>query len=149
MLRWIKEMLVLNMLLVPPMIFFPAICWGIALNSSPWRGYAAMACLVAAPFASAVWCLVYSQWSSAMVWQRMGRLQHWREDHGGLIHTVPRACGWMFWGLLGSIAAEVLYCRAFYLVPHCETRLSLFMWLLPFVALSPVFPIWCWRRVHP
>jgi hypothetical protein len=35
MIRWLNEMLLLTMLLVPPMIFFPAICWLVAAHPDP------------------------------------------------------------------------------------------------------------------
>jgi hypothetical protein len=35
MMKWLKEMLLLNLLLVPPMIFFPALCWLLAAHPDP------------------------------------------------------------------------------------------------------------------
>ena len=35
MIRWLKEMLLLNILLVPPMVFFPAICLMLAAHPNP------------------------------------------------------------------------------------------------------------------
>src|ERR1019366_4828489 len=110
MIRWLKEMLLLNLLLVPPMVFFPAICWLLAAHPDPT---AAQACFWFGPLSAGFWVLVYSQWSSAMAWQRMGRLKQWREDHGGFLCTIPRACGWLFLGIVGSFACEILFMLAF------------------------------------
>lgn len=35
MVKWLKEMLLLNILLVPPMVFFPAICLTFAAHPDP------------------------------------------------------------------------------------------------------------------
>ena len=99
-----------------------------------------------APLSCGFYVLIYSQWSSAMVWQRMGRLHQWREDHGGFLCTIPRACGWLLFGIVGSFLCEVTFAVAFRFVPHCESRLSLWMALFPFAAYSPLVPTWLWRR---
>lgn len=36
------------------------------------------------------------------------RERQWRADHGGIVSTVGRATGWMFFGLFGSYFAEFL-----------------------------------------
>ena len=46
MIRWLKEMLLLNIMLVPPIVFFPAICWLLAAQPDP---IAAQACFWFAP----------------------------------------------------------------------------------------------------
>ena len=103
MIKWLREMLLLSILLGPPMVFFPAICWLLAAHPDPT---AAQACFWFGPLSAGFWVLVYSQWSSAMAWQRAGRLKQWREDHGGILRTIPRACGWMFGALFFSYLAE-------------------------------------------
>jgi hypothetical protein len=145
MLRWLKEMLLLNMLLVPLMIFFPAICWILTAHPHP---DAALALFCFAPLSAGFYVLVYSQWSSAHAWNKMGRLGQWREDHGGFVCTIPRACGWLLFGIVGSFLCEVAFAVAFRFVPHGESRLGLWMTLFPFAAYFPLVPTWLWRRRH-
>ena len=145
MMRWLKDMLLLNILLVPPMLLFPAICLTLAPHPDP---LAAQLCFLFGPLSAGFYVLVYSQWSSAHAWNKMGRLKQWREDHGGFLCTIPRACGWLLFGIVGSFAAEVGFCLAFRFVPHCESRLGLWMALFPFAAYFPLVPTWLWRRRH-
>jgi hypothetical protein len=145
MIRWVEEMLLLNILLVPPMIFFPVICLTLAAHPVP---LAAQLCFWFAPLSAGFWVLVYSQWSSAMAWQRMGRLHQWRSDHDGFLCTIPRACGWLLFGIVGSFLCEVAFAVVFRFVPHCESRLGLWMALFPFAAYFPLVPTWLWRRRH-
>jgi len=101
-----------------------------------------------APLSAGFWVLVYSQWSSAHAWNKMGRLKQWRDDHGGFLCTIPRACGWLLFGIVGSFLCEVAFGFAFRFVPHCESRLRLWMALFPFAAYFPLLPAWLWRRRH-
>ena len=60
-------------------------------------------------------------------------MREWREDHGGFIRTIPRACGWMFFGLFASCAAEFLL-----------------VWIARRAA-RPWLPLgfaWLWRRFY-
>jgi hypothetical protein len=42
----------------------------------------------------------------------MGRLRQWREDHGGFLCTIPRACGWLlFVGKDRSPRSNLMYCE--------------------------------------
>ena len=59
MIRWIKEMLLLNILLVPPMVFFPALCLlpPLLVWRSPgedWSGFAQLLFWFG-PFSAAFW----------------------------------------------------------------------------------------------
>ena len=136
MIRWLKEMLLLNLLLVPPMVFFPAICWLLAAHPDPT---AAQACFWFGPLSAGFWVLVYSQWSSVHAWQRAGRLKQWREDHGGILRTIPRTCGWMFGALFFSYLAEFVLLGI--------ARRAARPWL-PLATYSPVAFCWLWRRSH-
>jgi len=143
MIQWLKQMLLINAVLLPPMLLFPAICLTLAAHPDH---LAAQLCFWFGPLSAGFWVLVYSQWSSAMAWQRMGRLHHWRSDHGGFAHTLPRACGWLFFGIVGSFAAEVIFAFAFRLVPG--GTLKLWLTLFPFACYFPLFVTWAWRRRH-
>jgi len=145
MLRWIKAMFLLNIILVPTMIFFPAICWLIAARPDP---DVAVVLFFFAPLSAGFYVLVYSQWSSAHAWNKMGRLRQWREDHGGFACTIPRACGWLLYGIVGSFLCEVAFAAAFRFVPHCESRLRLWLAFFLFAAYFPLVPTWLWRRRH-
>jgi hypothetical protein len=81
MIRWLKEMLLVSIQLVAHMVFSPAICLKLAAHPDP---LAAQLCFWFGLLSAGFWVLVHSQWSSAMAWQRMGRLHQWRSDHGGL-----------------------------------------------------------------
>ena len=136
MIRWLKEMLLLNILLVPIMAFMPLVC--VPLVRSP---QGAQAVFWLGPLSAWFYTLVYSQWSSAMVWQRAGRLKQWRADHGRIFRTVPRACGWLFGAIFFSYAAEFL--MLFLVRPSASGRA-----LLPVFTYSPVALCWVCRRFH-
>jgi hypothetical protein len=80
-----------------------------------------------------------------------GRLKQWREDHGGFLCTIPRACGWLFLGIVGSFACEILFMLAFRAVAwqsSVEARLRLWLCLFPFASHAPLLPAWLWRRFY-
>jgi hypothetical protein len=58
MIRWLKEMLLLSILLVPPMVVFPAICLTLAGHPDP---LAAQLCFWFGPLSAGFYVLVYSQ----------------------------------------------------------------------------------------
>jgi hypothetical protein len=148
MIRWLKEMLLLSILLVPPMVFFPALCWLLAAHPDP---DAAQALFWFAPLSAGFWVLVYSQWSSTHAWNKMGRLRQWREDHGSFLCTIPRACGWLLFGIVGSFLCEVAFAVAFRAVAwqsSVKARLRLWLCLFPFASHAPLLPAWLWRRFY-
>jgi hypothetical protein len=151
MMKWLKQMLLLNAVLLPPMLLFPALCLLPIFAAHPDPGWA-QACFWFGPLSAAFWTLVYSQWSSARVWQRMGRLHEWRRDHGGLLVTVTKATAWMFLGLFGSFLCEVAFMIAFRRVPPAmfdsTARLRLWFALFPLACYFPLFAAWAWRRLH-
>lgn len=149
MIRWLKEMLLLNLLLLPPMAFLPFVCVALAVRPDPGM---ALPLFFFAPLSAGFWVLVYSQWLSAMAWQRAGRLKQWRSDHGGLLCTIPRACGWLLFGIVASFLSEIAFMLAFMSVPHGmfdgEARLRLWLSLFPVACYFPLVPAWVWRRRH-
>jgi hypothetical protein len=155
MLRWLKQMLLLNILLVPPMVIMPLLCflplWLVATHQQEDFGTIAAVTFFAAPFSCSFWVLIYSQWSSARAWQRMGRLRDWRKDHGGIVHTVVRATAWMCFGLVGSFICEGAFIVAFRVAFGSgagSSRLTLWFSAFPFAAYAPLFAAWAWRRRH-
>jgi len=63
----------------------------------PGDDYSVLAqiCFWLGPLSANFWTLVYSQWSSARRWQRMGRLHEWRRDYRGIVRTVAKATLWL------------------------------------------------------
>lgn len=149
MIRWLKEMLLLNAVLLPPMLLFPAICLTLAAHPDP---LAAQLCFWFGPLSAGFYVLVYSQWSSAHAWNKMGRLKQWRSDHGGFLCTIPRACGWLLFGIVASFFAEVVFMLAFKYVPYGmfagTARLRLWLCMFPLACYFPLLPAWAWRRRH-
>jgi hypothetical protein len=130
--RNVVELQVLNLILVPFMAVAPVV-------------------LVALPLVLIAKNPNYSQWSSAMAWQRMGRLKTWRKDHGDSLRTVTRATVWMFFGLFGSFLCEIAFLIAFCFVPWSASGAPRFMlWFggFPFACYAPLFATWAWRRGH-
>jgi hypothetical protein len=70
-----------------------------------------------APLSCAFYMVVSCHWHSARQWQRMGRLDSWRRDHGGIIRTVTKSTLYMFGGILASYFFEILFLIAFRFVP--------------------------------
>ncbi len=66
-------------------------------------------------------------------------MREWREDHGGFLHTVPRAAGWMFFGLVASYAAEFILLFL--------GRSAARPWL-PLACYFPLVPVWLWRGFY-
>ena len=66
-------------------------------------------------------------------------MREWREDHGGFLHTVPRAAGWMFFGLVATYAAEFILLFL--------GRSAARPWL-PLACYFPLVPVWLWRRFY-
>jgi hypothetical protein len=89
------------------------------------------------PWSCCFWVLIYSQLSSAPWRQGAEAVHRWREANGGLLHTVPRACGWMFGALFFSYLAEFLFLVA--------TRRP--AWL-PAATYSPLAFVWYWRHTR-
>jgi hypothetical protein len=152
--RNVVDLLVLNLILVPFMVLAPV---GlvvlplvlIAKNSNDDFSGLAQLFLWTAPLSCAFWTLVYSQWSGAMAWQRMGRVKTWRRDRGGFLHTATQATAWMFFGLFGSYLSEIAFLIAFHFVPWSVSgapRLTLWFGTFPFACYAPLFTTWAWRR---
>lgn len=132
MLKWLLKSLLIIAVLVPYAAAMPLA--SVSLCRTPGG---AEFVFWTTPFSAAVLTLIYSQWSSAHRWNRMGRLKQWRADHGGIAVTVSRATGWMFFGLFGSYACETAVILA--------TRSA--AWL-PLGAYCPLALCWLWRRKH-
>jgi hypothetical protein len=64
---------------------------------------------VLAPFACAIWMVFVCHWHTMRQWQRAGKLNTWRQDHGGIFHTVGKAVWFMVAGFFGSIIGEVIF----------------------------------------
>ena len=131
-LRHLVGTLLLALMLVPFAFFFPAL-----FLLAPKDPDARVLIFFAAPLSAGVATLIYSQWSSVHAWNRMGRLGQWREDHGGIFRTVPRACGWLFGPIFFSFIAEFAFAFSFRSAPFG---------MLALATYSPLFFCWYWRR---
>jgi hypothetical protein len=147
MIRWLKEMLLLSILLVPPMAMFPVICWLLAAHPD-WD--AALACVFFGPLSAGFWVLIYSQLSSAPWRLGADAVRQWRRDRGSLLVTAVKATCWMCFGIVASFFAEVAFMVAFKHVPYeafdGTARLRLWLCLFPFACYFPLLPAWLWRR---
>ena len=101
MIRWFKEMPLLNILLVPIMLFLPAL--SLTLPRTP---ESTTALFFLGPLSAGFYTLLYSQ-PSAAPWRRGAEaVRQWRAESGGYLHTIPRACAWMFGTLILSYGLE-------------------------------------------
>lgn len=71
MIKWLKQILLLNVVLLPPKLLFPALC---ILPLFAQHADPAWMQTLFGPLSAMFWTLLYSQWSSAMAWQGIGRL---------------------------------------------------------------------------
>jgi hypothetical protein len=61
------------------------------------------------PFACCIWMVFICHWHTVRQWQRAGKLNTWRQDHGGMRHTLAKSIWFMVSGFFGSVAAEVIF----------------------------------------
>jgi hypothetical protein len=93
------------------------------------------------PWSCCFWVLIYSVLSGSKFWLGAEHVRQWRREQGGLLVSSMKATAWMFFGLVGSYAAEFL--MLFLVRPSASGRA-----LLPAATYSPIFICWCWRRVR-
>jgi hypothetical protein len=153
-LKHLIKLLILNLILVPFMVLAPAILVVLPLvlifdNLSGDFSGLAQFFFWTGPLSCAFWMLVSCRWQSARQWQRMGRLDTWRQDHGGLLRTVAKATVYMFAGLFGSFFFEILFLIAFKFVLFewfdSVSRYALWFALFPFSTFAPVILLWLRR----
>jgi len=93
------------------------------------------------PVACMVWMVFICHWQSMRQWQRAGKLDTWRDDHGGMICTVGKSLWFMVSGFFGSVIAEsVLVVTTFRICPQALTRegLMVFFGIAPLFVFAPV-----------
>jgi len=149
MIKWLREMVLLNVVLLPPTLLFPALCLLPIFAAYTEPGWA-QAYFWFAPLSAAFWTSVYSQWSSARAWQRISRLHEWRRDHSGLLVTVTKAIVWMFLGLFGSFLSEIAFLITSRRLPYAmfERTAWLRLALFPLACYFPLLATCAWRRRH-
>jgi hypothetical protein len=153
----VKELVVLlalNIVLVPFMVFAPlifAVLPLVLIARNPHDDFSGLAQFFfwTGPLSCAFWMLLSCHWQSVRQWQRMGRLDTWREDHGGLLRTVAKATFYMFAGLFGSFVCEILFLFVFRFAPYSlfssASRFALWFALFPFATFAPVILLWLVR----
>lgn len=91
----------------------------------------------ASPFSVALWMAFLCHWHSRRLWRREGKdMSEWREAHGGFVGINVKSTGFMFLGLFGSFACEILFLIAFGHVYSEQYGLRLWFALFPFVAYA-------------
>lgn len=140
----LKELLLLLAILVfglsAPLLFTLGAEWAVWQNPSDVASWAASYFLLG-PFACAIWMVFICHFHSVRLWQREGRLDSWREDHGGLVHTVGKSIWFMVGGFIGSAIAEgVFLFGANQVFTHEPTRQSLMtiFAIAPLAVFAPV-----------
>lgn len=114
-LKWVlSEILFLLGLLVfglsAPLLFTVGI-EVLALSGADMRVWGVLYFLLG-PLACAIWMVFVCHWHSVRQWQRSKKLNTWRQDHGGMWHTLAKSIWFMVSGFIGSVAAEVIFAIA-------------------------------------
>jgi hypothetical protein len=152
--RHLIKLLILNLILVPFMVLAPAILVVLPLLlilDNPSGDFPGLAQLFfwTGPLSCAFWMLWSCHWQSVRRWQRMGRLDTWRQDHGGLLRTVAKATIYLFAGLFGSFFFKILFLIAFRFLAFewfdSASRYALWFALFPFSTFAPVILLWLAR----
>jgi len=103
------------------------------------------------PVACAIWMVFVCHWRSVRQWQREGRLDTWREDHGGIAHTAGKSTLFMIVGFFGSVLTEAIFLVVTWrLVGELAKEQVRESWMLyfavaPFAVFAPVLIVLVWR----
>ncbi len=92
------------------------------------------------PWTCAVWVLLVSQLVGSRFWLGAAHVRAWRAAHGGYLATSLKATAWMFFGLIGSYACELV---VIFLLSPSRLAIRLF----PLSTYAPVLLAlaWCSR----
>lgn len=96
---------------------------------------------ILAPFTCCIWMVFICHWHTMRQWQRAGKLNTWRQDHGGIFRTVGKAIWFMVSGFFGSVISEVIFlCGINALYPGAvdPQAYMLVFAIAPFFVFSPV-----------
>jgi len=150
--RFLVQMLVLNIVLVPIMVLGPLlyVVPFFCIVANPQDDFSGVAQLYfwLGPLSCAFWMLLSCHWPTVRRAQREGRLETWRESEGGMLHTVTKATVYMFAGLFGSFVFEITFLVVFSFRPGNPYREMVWFALLPFATFAPVILLWLrrWMR---
>ncbi|MFZ0860131.1 MAG: hypothetical protein WB781_24660 [Candidatus Sulfotelmatobacter sp.] len=100
--------------------------------------------MLTGPFVCCFWMILICHWHTVRRAQREGRLVTWRQDEGGLSHTLAKSIGFMFIGFFGSALAEFVFMAVKYygfnsLVNHNYFARLTFVAMAPFAVFAPVW----------
>ena len=100
--------------------------------------------MLTGPFVCCFWMILICHWHTVRRAQREGRLVTWRQDEGGLSHTLAKSIGFMFIGFFGSALAEFVFMAVKYygfnsLVNHNYFARLAFFAMAPFAVFAPVW----------
>jgi hypothetical protein len=135
-----QALLLLGMLmfgLSAPLLFTVGAEW-LAWRYSAYASTWAVIYIFAGPFASAIWMVLICHWHSVRQWQRSGKLDTWRKDHGGMICTVGKSIWFMISGFFGSVLAEGVLTYTAHRMSVIPGHLMLFFAVVPFTVFAPV-----------
>jgi hypothetical protein len=100
--------------------------------------------ILTGPFVCCFWMILICHWHSVRRAQREGRLVTWRQDEGGLSHTLAKSIAFMFIGFFGSALAEFVFMAVKYygfnsLVNHNYFARLAFVAMAPFAVFAPIW----------
>ncbi len=146
------KLIAMNILIVILLVTYPVVMialplYLISVSPSADRNWLMQLIFWTAPLSCAFYMCVSCHWHSVHQWRKMGRLDEWREEHGGIFHTVFKSFVYMGIGLVASYICEVAFLLAFSLVPHSvPMREALGFVLYPWAVYAPVIVLWISRR---
>src|SRR5271157_4084477 len=105
------------------------------------------------PLACAFWMLVICHYPSIHKARLEGKAATWRQDAGGLGHTLPKSFGFMFLGIFGAAISEYIGVKvltAFCIAGQVQGigRLIAFFVFMPFAVFAPVLLTLLLRRMR-
>lgn len=93
------------------------------------------------PVFCAIWMVFICHLHTAHKWNKMGKLNSWRQDNGGLFHTAGKSTLFMIGGFLGSVVTTGIFLVASeQVLPYNPSReqLMISFAIFPFFIFAPV-----------
>jgi hypothetical protein len=151
--RFLAQMLALNLILVPVMVFAPLIYLTVPFYNlivNPGIDLSGLALLLfwIGPLSCAFYMLVSCHWQTVHLARREGRLATWRQDAGGYGCTIPKAFAYMVLGLFGSFFTETVFVLLYRMPNGRPWGLLIWFGVLPFASFAPLLLLWLrrWQR---
>lgn len=88
------------------------------------------------PFACAIWMVFICHLHSVHQWNKRGKLNSWRRDHGGIFRTAGKSTLFMIGGFFGSAVSEAIFLTgSYYVFPHSPSQTD----FMVAYAIAPLF----------